>query len=96
LIAANSACNLSAGVRDVTSFEETGISTLGTSRRSFLAMAASAALAGISLGAMSSDTTNAFRAAQTFDPTLICGPKTVAELQARAARRIQSQSRREP
>ena len=75
------------------------MSHVNFSRRRFLGIGgatASAALAGVALGAISSDTTNTFRAAQAFDPTLICRPKTVAELQARAAQRIQSQSRREP
>jgi hypothetical protein len=64
-----------------------------SARRAFLCgvwSAASAALAGVALGAMSSDT--ARRAAtpvRAFDPALLCRPQTTAALQARVARRVQ-------
>jgi hypothetical protein len=50
--------------------------------------AVAAALAGIALGEMSSDT--ARYAGRAFDPALLCRPQTGAALQARVAQRVQS------
>jgi hypothetical protein len=56
-----------------------------------VSVAASAALAGMALGATSSDTArHAATPARTFDPALLCRAQTTAALQARAAQRVQS------
>jgi hypothetical protein len=70
---------------------------MGSGRQSFLGIAsviASAMLAGVALGAMSSDARRAVQPARAFDPKLLCRPQTTAALEARAAKR--DQSRREP
>jgi secreted PhoX family phosphatase len=71
---------------------------MGFGRRSFLGIfsaAASAALAGVALGAMSADTARrAVQPARAFNPALLCRPQTTAALQARATQRVPS--RREP
>jgi hypothetical protein len=65
-----------------------------SSRRGFLGIvggAAAAALAGVVLGATSSDTARkAAQPVRAFDPALLCRPQTKAALEARVAQRVQS------
>jgi hypothetical protein len=62
-------------------------------RRDFLGLvgaAVSSAIAGLVLGAMSSDTARqAIPLVHTFDPALLCRAQTTAALPARAAKRVQ-------
>jgi len=62
-------------------------------RRSFMGIAGfalSALLAGITVGAMPSDSSRSEVALRAFNPALLCRPQTTAALQTRAAKRVQS------
>ena len=69
------------------------MSSPDSARRSILvttSFAVSAALAGVAVGAMPSDSArSAATSLRIFNPTLLCRPQTTAALQTRAAKRIQ-------
>jgi len=65
------------------------------SRRSFFTIAFAAALAGMAVGALPSDSARkAAPSMRAFNSALLCRPQTAAALQTRAAKRVQS--RKEP
>jgi len=74
--------------------QETSMSSPDSVRRSILgtiSFAVSAALAGIAVGAMPSDSArSAAMSLRTFNPALLCRPQTTAALQTRVAKRVQS------